>query len=61
MKKYCTYSLNLFNKASGFKFVTRKKNIFNDQSNANLNTDLEIIYYTDVLKSNLVITRMLTF
>ena len=34
-------------------FFTRKRNIFNDQSNANYNVGNEIIYKTEVLKSNL--------
>ena len=38
--------LNLFNEASDFEFVTWKWNIVNGQS-------IEIIYNTEVLKSNL--------
>ena len=49
--------LNLFNEAIYFKFVTRKwnivKNIVNYQSNENYNVGNEIIYDTEVLKSNL--------
>ena len=45
--------LNLLNEASGSKLVTRKWNIVNDQSNANYDAGNEIIYNTDVLKSNL--------
>ena len=44
--------LNLLNEASGSKFVTRKWNIVNDQSNANYYVGNEIIYNADVLKSN---------
>ena len=33
--------------------MTRKWNIINDQSNANYNAGNEIIYNTEVLKSNL--------
>ena len=40
------------NEASDFKFLTRKWNIFNDQSNANYDVGNEIIYNTEVLKSN---------
>ena len=39
---------NLFNEAS-FKFVTRKLNIVNDQSNANYALGNEIIYSTESL------------
>ena len=45
--------LNLLNEASDSKFVTRKWNIVNDQSNANYDVGNEIIYNTEVLKSNL--------
>ena len=45
--------LNLLNEASDSKFVTRKWNIVNDQSNANHDVGNEIIYSTEVLKSNL--------
>ena len=41
------------NEASESKFVTRKWNIFNDQSNANYDVGTEIIYNTEVLKSYL--------
>ena len=51
----------LNNGASDSKFTTRKWNIINDQSNANNNIGNEIIYNTEVLKFNLVITMMLTF
>ena len=44
--------LNLLNEASDSKFVTRKWNIVNDQSNANYDVGNEIIYNTEVLKSN---------
>ena len=41
------------NEASDSKFVTRKWNTVNDQSNANYDAGNEIIYNTKVLKSNL--------
>ena len=40
------------NEGSDFEFLTRKWNIFNDQSNANYDVGNEIIYNTEVLKSN---------
>ena len=42
--------MNLLNDA---KFVNRKWNTVNDQSNANYDTGNEIIYNTEALKSNL--------
>ena len=45
--------LNLLNEANDSKFVKRKWNIVNDQSNANHGVGNEIIYNTEVLKSNL--------
>ena len=45
--------MNLINEATDSKFVTRKCNIFNDQSNANYDVGNEVIYNTEVLKSNL--------
>ena len=45
--------LNLLNKASGFKFVTRNWNIVNYQSNPNYSVGNQIIYSTGVLKYNL--------
>ena len=45
--------LNLLNEANDSKFVARKWNIVNDQSNANYDVGNEIIYNTEVLKSNL--------
>ena len=45
--------LNLLNEASDSKFVTRKCNIVNEQSNANYDVGNEVIYNTEVLKSNL--------
>ena len=41
------------NEASDFKFVTRKWNIVNDESNANYSVKNEKMYGTEVLKSNL--------
>ena len=45
--------LNVLNKANDSKFVTRKWNIVNYQSNANYNVENEIIYNAEILKSNL--------
>ena len=45
--------LKLLNKAGKSKFVTRKWNIVNDQSNANDDVGNEIIYNTEELKSNI--------
>ena len=45
--------INFLNEAKDSKFVTRKWNIFNDQSNANYDVGNEIFYNTEVLKSNL--------
>ena len=45
--------LDLVNEASYSKLVTRKQNIANDQSNANYDVGHEIMYSTEVLKSNL--------
>ena len=44
--------LNLLNEANNSNFVTRKWNIFNDQSNINYDVGNKIIYNTEVLKSN---------
>ena len=44
--------LNLLDEASDSKFVTRKWNIVNDQSNTSYDIGNEIIYNTEVLKSN---------
>ena len=46
-------TLKLLNDAGDTKFVTRKCNIFNDQSSANYDVGNKIIYKTEVLKSNL--------
>ena len=43
----------LINKTSDSRFVTRKGNIFNDQSNVNYDAGNEIIYNTKQLRSNL--------
>ena len=43
--------LNLLNEANDPKFVTRKWNIVNDNSSSGVGN--EIIYNTEVLKSNL--------
>ena len=45
--------LNLLNEARSPKIVTRKWNIVNDQSNTTYDIENEIIYNTEVLKSNL--------
>ena len=45
--------LNLLNELNNSKFVTRKWNIVNGQSNANYDVGNEIIYNREVLKSNL--------
>ena len=45
--------LNLLSEANSSKFVTRKWNIVNDQSNADYDVGNEIIDNTEVLKSNL--------
>ena len=45
--------LNLLNEANDSKFVSRKWNIVNYQSNTNYDVGNELIYNTEVLKSNL--------
>ena len=45
--------LNLLNKPKDSKLVTIKWNIVNDKSNRNYDVGNEIIYNTEVLKSNL--------
>ena len=45
--------LNLLNEANDSKFVTRKQDIVHVQSNTNYDVRNEIIYNTEVLKSNL--------
>ena len=45
--------LNSLNEESNSKFVTRKLNIVNDQSNVNYDVGNEIVYNTEVLISNL--------
>ena len=45
--------LNLLIEAKDFKFVTRTWNIVNDQSNADYDVGNEVVYNTEVLKSNL--------
>ena len=45
--------LNLLNEANDSKFVTRKWNIVNDNSNSNYAAANEITYNTEILKSNL--------
>ena len=41
--------MNLLNEVSDSKFVTRKWNFVNDQSNANYDVGNEIIYHVEVL------------
>ena len=45
--------LQFLNEANNFKFVTRQWNNINDQSNVNYDERNEIIYNTEVLKSDL--------
>ena len=45
--------LNLLSEANDSKFVTRKWNIVNNNSKLNYNVTNEIIYNTEILKSNL--------
>ena len=45
--------LNLFNEADNIQFVTINCNIVNGQSNVSYKVGNEIVYSTDVLKSNL--------
>lgn len=45
--------LNILNEAGYSKFVNRKYNIVNDQSNYSYSVRNEIIYRAEVLKSNL--------
>ena len=45
--------LNLLNKASDSRFVTRKCNIINDQSNVSYDIRNGVIYNTEVLIPNL--------
>ena len=44
--------LNLLSETIDFKFMTRKWNMVNDQSNVNYDVRNEIICNTEVLKSN---------
>ena len=45
--------LNLLNQSNDYKFVTRKWNTVNDQSNSNYDAGNETICNAEVLKSNL--------
>ena len=45
--------LNLLHEASNSRFMARKWNIVNEQSNVNYSVENENIYSTEVLKSNL--------
>ena len=53
--------LILLNESSDSKFVLRKWNIVNDQSNTNYDVENEILYNTEVLNLVFVITIILTF
>ena len=53
--------LNSLNEANDFKFVSRKWNIANDNSKANYGLGNEIIYDTELLKSNRCDYNNLTF
>ena len=53
--------LNLLIEKNNSKFMARKWHIVKDQSNANYDVRNEIIYNTEVLKSNFAIKTMLTF
>ena len=50
---FILFKINLLNEANDSKFVARKWNIVNDNSNANCSIGNEITYNTEVLKSNL--------
>ena len=52
--------LNTLNEAGDSRFMTRKWNIVNDQSNENYSEGNEIIYGTEVLLF-IVIKKMRTF
>ena len=52
--------LNLLNEAKDSKFVTRKWNIFNDNSNANYGVGNEINYDKEVINLIFLIKTMLT-
>ena len=55
-------TLNLLNEAKNSKFVSRKQNTVNDQSNANYDVENKVIDNSEVLKFLIiVITMMLTF
>ena len=46
-------TVNLLNEISGSKFVTKKWKIASDQLSKNYDLGSEVIYYTEVLNSNL--------
>ena len=52
--------LHLLNEAKDSKFVTRKWNIFNDNSNANYGVGNEINYDKEVINLIFLIITMLT-
>ena len=45
--------LNILNEVNNTRFTARKLNIAKDQSNTKYNVQIEIIYNTEVLISNL--------
>ena len=53
--------LNLLNDTNNSKFVTRKWNIINDNSNSNYAAANEITYDTEILNLIFVIITMLRF
>ena len=53
--------LNLLNDTNNSKFVTRKWNIINDNSNSNYAVANEITYDTEILNLIFVIITMLRF
>ena len=66
--EYSNINIELLDKANNSKFVIRKWISVNDQSNENYDVEKEIIYNTEVLKSNLcdynlvvAITTMVAF
>ena len=47
--------MNLLNEASDSKFVTRKLNISNDQSNANYDVGSKIIHNTEIQVHSIIL------
>ena len=54
-------TLNLLNEAKNSKFVSRKQNTVNDQSNANYDVENKVIDNSVLKFLIIVITMMLTF